>query len=66
LGVAAATGANHSSMLQDVLRNVPTEIATINGAVCREGRKLGVPTPINDMVSALVQALDDTRAQRVG
>jgi 2-dehydropantoate 2-reductase len=66
LSVAAATGANHSSMLQDAIRGAPTEIATINGAVCREGRKLGVPTPVNDMLTSLVQALDDTRAQRVG
>jgi 2-dehydropantoate 2-reductase len=64
LSIAQATGANRSSMLQDVLRGSPTEIATINGAVVREGRRLGVPTPVNDLLTALVQALDATRDLR--
>jgi 2-dehydropantoate 2-reductase len=65
LAVAQATGANRSSMLQDVLRGSPSEIATINGAVVREGRRLGVPTPVNDLLTALVQALDATAHTRV-
>ncbi len=65
LAVAAATSANRSSMLQDVLRGSPTEIATINGAVVDEGRRLGVPTPANELLTALVQALDATAALRV-
>lgn len=64
LAVAAATGANRSSMLQDVLRGAPSEIATINGAVSREGQRLGVPTPVNDLLTALVSALDATIEQR--
>ena len=35
-------------MLQDMERGAPTEIDWINGAVCREGRRVGVPTPVND------------------
>ena len=46
--VAEATATNFSSMLQDVLRGVPTEIDAINGAVANHGRLTGVPTPIND------------------
>jgi 2-dehydropantoate 2-reductase len=65
LAVAQATGANRSSMLQDVLRGSPTEIGTINGAVVREGRRLGVPTPANELLTALVQALDATAKQRI-
>lgn len=65
LAVARATGANRSSMLQDVLRGSPTEIATINGAVVREGQRLGVPTPVNRLLTRLVEALDATAAQRV-
>ena len=65
LAVARATGANRSSMLQDALRGSPTEIATINGAVAREGARLGVPTPVNRMLAALVEALDATAGQRV-
>src|SRR4029078_11911131 len=58
LAVARGTGATLSSMLQDVLRGSPTEIAAINGAVVREGRRLGVPTPVNSLLTSLVQALD--------
>jgi 2-dehydropantoate 2-reductase len=65
LAVAEATGANRSSMLQDVLRGSPTEIATINGAIVREGRRLGVPTPVNQLLTELVAALDATAGERV-
>jgi len=65
LAVAHATSANHSSMLQDVLRGSPTEIDAINGAVAREGLRLGVPTPVNSMLAALVRALDATADARL-
>ena len=65
LAVARATGANRSSMLQDAMRGSVTEIATINGAVVREGQRLGVPTPVNHLLTTLVQALDTTAAVRV-
>ncbi len=65
LAVARATGANRSSMLQDAMRGSPTEIDTINGAVVREGQRLGVPTPVNRLLAALVRALDATAAVRV-
>ncbi len=55
--VAHATAVNYSSMLQDVLRDAPTEIEAINGAVAREGARLGVPTPTNEMLWRLVRAL---------
>lgn len=54
--VAAATARNRSSMLQDVLRGAPTEIDAINGAVVREGRRRGVPTPANETLLRLVAA----------
>ncbi|MFP4438299.1 MAG: ketopantoate reductase family protein [Chloroflexaceae bacterium] len=66
LAVAAATRANHSSMLQDVLRGSPTEIAAINGAIVREGERLGIPTPYNRVITALVTALDAATASRIG
>ncbi len=65
LDVARATATNYSSMLQDVLRGSPTEIATINGAVVREGQRLGVPTPVNALLTTLVEALDASAGQRV-
>jgi 2-dehydropantoate 2-reductase len=66
LAIAQVTGANRSSMLQDVLRGSPTEVDAINGAVAREGRRLGVPTPINALLAELVAALDATAGVRVG
>lgn len=65
LAVARATAANRSSTLQDVLRGAPTEIAAINGAVAREGARLGVPTPTNALLASLIAALEATTGQRV-
>ena len=48
LPVAVTTARNRSSMLQDLDRGAPTEVDFIKGAVCREGRRVGVPTPVND------------------
>ena len=58
LAVAVATRQNQSSMLQDVLRGSPTEIAVINGAIVREGERQGVATPVNRTLTLLVQALE--------
>ena len=55
--VARRTAANHSSMLQDVLRGAPTEIDAICGAIVRAGEETGVPTPVNRVTWHLVKAL---------
>ncbi|MCW5874881.1 MAG: 2-dehydropantoate 2-reductase [Anaerolineales bacterium] len=55
--VARRTTANHSSMLQDVQRGAPTEIEAICGAIVRAGQAAGVPTPVNETVWKLVEAL---------
>ena len=55
--VARRTELNTSSMLQDVLRGAPTEIDMINGAVVREGERLGVATQVNDLLWRLVKAM---------
>jgi 2-dehydropantoate 2-reductase len=65
LAVAQATAANWSSMLQDILRGAPTEIETINGAIVREGQRLGVPTPFNSFLCDLITALEATAPLRV-
>lgn len=49
-----------ASMLQDVEARRPTEIAYLNGGIARFGRELGVPTPLNDAVTQLVAALEDS------
>lgn len=53
--VASATASNKSSTLQDVLRGAPTELDRINGAVVREGKRLGVPTPVNEKLLRVIQ-----------
>ena len=55
--VARRTATNHSSMFQDIQRNAPTEIDSICGAVTRAGRRLDIPTPMNQACWQLVQAM---------
>ena len=43
------------SMLQDIKKGKPCEIDAINGIVCEQGRKYGVPTPINDRIVQIVK-----------
>ena len=57
--ICRASAANHSSMLQDVERGRPTEIDSINGMIVSEGRRLGVPVPMNEAVWRLVRGLGD-------
>jgi 2-dehydropantoate 2-reductase len=45
-------------MLLDYLAGRRTEIDFINGAIPRAGREVGVATPLNDTVTALVKALE--------
>ena len=56
--VAHTTAQNRSSMFQDILRGAKTEVDAINGAVVGEGRKVGVATPINNVLWRLVKALE--------
>jgi 2-dehydropantoate 2-reductase len=49
-----------ASMLQDVEARRATEIDFLNGGIARFGREVGVPTPLNDAVTALVKALEDS------
>ena len=44
------------SMLLDHLAGKPAEIDNINGAVPREGAKLGIATPVNSLLVALLKA----------
>ncbi len=55
--VALKTASNHSSMLQDVLRNAPTEIDAICGAVVRAGQKHNIDTLANWACWKLVKAI---------
>ena len=55
--MAQLTGANRSSMLQDVEAHRATEIDAICGEVYREGQRRGVGAPLNQAMTVLVSAL---------
>ncbi len=49
-----------ASMLQDIEARRPTEIDYLNGGIARFGRDLGVPTPLNDAVTALIKGAENS------
>jgi len=55
--VLAATADNRCSMLQDVMAGRPTEIDALCGEVARRGEALGIPTPRNAQLLALVEGI---------
>jgi 2-dehydropantoate 2-reductase len=65
LEVCRLTADNIASMLQDVLKHKQTEIDYINGAIVREGARLGIPAPVNQTLTALVQILQETYQERL-
>ena len=40
-------------------RNTQTEIDALNGYVVRRGAELGIPTPVNQALHALVKVLEE-------
>jgi 2-dehydropantoate 2-reductase len=49
----------HTSMYDDWKAGRPTEIDALNGYVSRRGRELGIPTPLNDLLTATIKALTE-------
>ena len=64
--VCADTAANRSSMLQDILAGRPTEIEALNAQVATQGRALGLPTPVNDLLTRLLRAAAQSTPFKVG
>ena len=50
-----------SSTAQDIARGKPTEIDHLNGYVVRQGEALGIATPVNRTLNALMKLLEQTR-----
>ena len=48
---------HYVSMCQDIHNKRPTEIETINGFIVSEGRRLGIPTPVNETMLHLVRLI---------
>jgi 2-dehydropantoate 2-reductase len=57
-----ATYDHRSSMLQDLERGRPTEVDAINGEVWRRGKRHGIVTPINEMLTRLIHLRETARA----
>lgn len=64
--VCEATAGNISSMLQDLRNRKRTEIDYINGAVVRLGKELGIPTPVNDVLTNLIRVYEAINRQDSG
>ncbi len=50
-----------SSSLQSLERGQKTEIEYLTGFITRNGKKLGVPTPVNNQVFAMVRDIENDR-----
>ena len=55
-----ATADNRVSMLQDIMAGRATEIESICGEVVKRGEALGIPTPRNQTLHALVKGIEDS------
>jgi len=56
--IAETLPAQYSSTAQDLMRGKPSEIDYLNGYVDRRGEALGIPTPVNRTLWALVKLLE--------
>lgn len=58
--IAVAMPGQRSSTAQDMARRKPTEIDHLNGFVARRGGELGISTPVNQTLHALVKLAEAT------
>ena len=52
-------GSHYPSTAQDVMNKKTTEIETLNGAIVKYGKQLGIPTPYNECVAAFIQVIQN-------
>jgi 2-dehydropantoate 2-reductase len=60
--IAPAMPAQLSSTAQDMARGKPSEIDHLNGFVVRRGAELGIATPVNQTLFALVKLVEAGQA----
>jgi 2-dehydropantoate 2-reductase len=53
-----------ASMLQDVEARRATEVDWLNGGIARFGNELGVPTPLNQAIAALIKGVERSWTQK--
>ena len=63
--ICEKTSGNINSMLQDVLKKRKTEIDFINGAIVREGKKLNISTPLNQVITNLIKAVEEAYQKQI-
>ena len=56
--VVISTSENRVSMLQDLMSGRKTEIEVLCGKIVKIGEELGIPTPKNSMLLALVKGIE--------
>ena len=61
--VLRSASKNRSSMLQDLEAGRETEIHQINGWISRTARRLGVPSPFNDILARLIIGQKSSRTR---
>ncbi len=64
LKLAETLGAATSSTAQDLARGKRTEIDSLNGYIVRRGAELGIATPVNSTLYALVKLMEEKNAQQ--
>jgi len=60
--LAGSMPTQSSSTAQDLARAKPTEIDYLNGFIVQRGQALGIPTPANRVLWALVKLLESRQA----
>ncbi|PTM40303.1 2-dehydropantoate 2-reductase [Bosea sp. 124] len=60
LGLAAAMPDQSSSTAQDLARGKRTEIDHLNGYIARTGARLGIATPANRLLTAVVKLMEES------
>jgi 2-dehydropantoate 2-reductase len=57
--IEGSMGQMYASMHADILAGRPLELEAINGAVIRAGKAIGMPTPINGVIYAMLKPFID-------
>lgn len=63
--ISGAMATQYSSTAQDLARGKRSEIDYLNGHVVRKGDQLGIPTPANRVLLALVKTLESKQTQEI-
>ncbi len=56
----------HTSMYDDWKAGRPTEIDYLNGFIVQKGRELGIPTPVNEALTAMIKTMTEHEQSGLG